>query len=174
MSWTGELLKAVVSNFTRVIYCSTAVFAVTAYSFSGHNVFYRHEGDIHTAVIDKVVEDGKKTRDLMENLIEKNTKPILTALEKNTAALEKLEQTGNRTTEAIRGLTSAVSETEANLRSWRASDAKQLHHEELLKKNGLLDREENLETLPRPKFKENISWYALSKERNKDTNDNCT
>ena len=73
MSWTGELLKAVVSNFTRVIYSSTAVFAVTAYSFSGHNVSYKHEGDIHTAVIDKVVEDGKKTRDLMKNLVEKNT-----------------------------------------------------------------------------------------------------
>ena len=135
MSWSGELLKAVVSNFRHVIYGGVVLGSITAYSFSGHNMSYKREGDTTTAFMKK---ESEKTRELMQKLIaennkliEENNKPIVKTLKKNTAILEKLEKTVEKleesvacNIEAIRGLTSAVSD----LRSWRASDCGFMQH----------------------------------------------
>ena len=148
MSWKEELLKAVVSNFTHVVYGTTAVLSVTVYSFSGHNLSYKREDNGTTAALAKEVkEDNEKMRSLVQTSIENNNAPILAALKANTAvlkkldsAVEKLEETVSDNIKAIHGLTSAVSD----LRSWRARHhlrfyATQLHHEALLKKKNLFD-----------------------------------
>ena len=92
MSWKEELLKAVVSNFTHVVYGTAAVLSVAVYSFSGHNVSYEHNKERTTAaLIKEVKEDNEKMRSLVQTSIENSNAPILTALKANTAVLKKLD-----------------------------------------------------------------------------------